>query len=217
MDNYQKPRRRRRGLLALLMAGAALISTAGATMSLAVFTSQVVVAGNGFTAGTVVLTVSPASAILNMTPPPYLMPGDVVPAGLPGPGVPVLVTNTGTADLRYALSGTSTDVDTKHLNQSLIINVKTSDSPGGNTCTTFSGTSLFSGTVLTGPGSTKMVGDALQGYQAIPGLGDRTLTAGAHETLCFKASLPSTTLNGPQGGTTTYTFTFDAEQTQSNP
>jgi hypothetical protein len=214
MDDYQKPRRRRRGLLALLMAGTAIMAATGATFSLALFTSTVAVGGNGFTTGTIVLSVNPATAILTAG---AMMPGDAVPAGgglanpIGGPGQVVTVSNTGTAQLRYAISGVSTDSDGKHLNTALVIIVRQPDGNAGNLCTAFTGNILFNAVVPTA--GVNMVGDPTQGIQP----GDRTLNHGASETLCFKASLPQATLNGFQGATSTYTFTFAAEQTQSNP
>lgn len=209
METTQTPRRerrRRRGLLALLMAGTALISAAGATMSLAQFTSTVPVGGNGFTTGTIVLGVIPATAILSSG---AMMPGDSVPALVPGQAV--TVSNTGTAQLRYAISGTSTDADGKHLNTQLLIIVRQPDGNAGNSCTLFNGNVLFSAVVPTA--GVKMVGDPTQGFQA----GDRTLNNGTSETLCFKASLPLATGDGYQGATSIYTFTFNAEQTANNP
>ena len=206
MESPQKPRRRRRGLLALLMAGTALIAATGATMSLALFTSQVAVAGNAFTAGTIVLGVNPASAILTSG---ALMPGDVIPVGVPGQAV--TVSNTGTGALRYSITGTSTDADGKHLNTVLLVIVRQPDVAGGNSCAAFTGTVLFSAVVPTA--GVNMVGDPTQGFQA----GDRALAAGTNETLCFKASLPFATGNAFQGAASTYTFTFNAEQTANNP
>ena len=208
MDSSQKPRRdrRRRSLLALLMAGTALIAATGATMSLALFTSQVAVAGNAFTTGTIVLGVSPASAIFTST---SMMPGDVVPVGVPGQGV--LVSNTGTGQLRYSITGTSTDVDLKHLNTVLIVTVRQPDGNAGASCALFTGLPLFSAVVPTA--GVNMVGNPTQGIDA----GDRVLLAGASETLCFKASLPIGTLNPFQGAASTFTFTFNAEQTLNNP
>lgn len=209
METTQTPRRerrRRRGLLALLVAGTALISATGATMSLALFTSTGTVGGNGFTTGTIVLGVNPATAILSSG---AMMPGDSVPAGVPGQAV--TVSNTGTAQLRYAISGTSTDADGKHLNTQLLIIVRQPDGNAGNSCTLFNGNVLFNAVVPTA--GVNMVGDPTQGPQA----GDRTLNSGTSETLCFKASLPLGTANAYQGATSTYTFTFDAEQTANNP
>ena len=208
MDDHQTPRhdRRRRGLLALLMAGTALIAATGATMSLALFTSQTVVAGNAFTAGTIILTVNPATAFLTSA---AMMPGDAVPAGTPGQAV--AISNTGTGALRYAITGTSTDADAKHLNTVLLLTVRQPDGNAGASCANFTGNILFSGVVPTA--GANMVGDPTAGFQA----GDRSLAAAVSETLCFKASLPIGTGNGFQGAASTYTFTFTAEQTANNP
>ena len=207
MENPQRPRRRRRPiLLALLMTGTALMAATGATMSLALFTSQQAVAGNAFTTGTIVLSVSPASAIFTSG---TMMPGDVVPVGVPG--APVTVSNTGTGTFRYAITGASTDTDTKHLDTQLLITVRRADGNAGVSCALFTGDVLFSGVVPVGP--INMVGDPAPGAQA----GDRQLAGGVPETLCFKASLPIGTLIAYQGATSTYTFTFIAEQTANNP
>lgn len=215
MDDYEKPRRKRRGILALLMAGTALMAATGATLSLAVFTSSAVVGSNGFTTGTIVLGVSvggnPAPPAIILTA-GSLMPGDNVPALVPGQ--PVLISNTGTAQLRYAISGVSTDADVptpKHLNTVLTIIVRQPDGNAGASCALFTGNVLFSAVVPTA--GVNMVGDPAQGFN----LGDRQLNSGQSETLCFKASLPQVTGNAFQAATSTYTFTFAGEQTSSNP
>jgi hypothetical protein len=138
-----------------------------------------------------------------------MMPGDAVPTGVPGQAV--TVSNTGTGVLRYAISGTSTDADGKHLNTQLLVTVRQPDGNAGSSCALMTGNSLFSAVVPTA--GVNMVGDPTQGAQA----GDRTLTAGSTETLCFKASLPLATTNAYQGTASTYTFTFNAEQTANNP
>jgi hypothetical protein len=190
-------RRRRRGLLALLIAGAAIISVTGSIISLAIFTDTQQVTGNTFTTGTIDISVAPATALLSAT---TMMPGDTVNGS-------AVVTNAGTAQLRYSITGIATDADGKHLYQVLTITIRTL----GTNCATFDGTQLFSGTV--GIATTNLVGDPTQGGQ----VGDRTLNASANETLCFRATLPLGTGNGYQGATTTMTFTFDAEQTANNP
>jgi len=188
------------------MTGTALMAATGATMSLALFTSQTAVAGNVFTTGTIVLSVNPTSTIFTST---AMMPGDSVPTG--PAGAPVTVSNTGTGDFRYAITGSSTDTDSKHLNTVLQITVRQPDTAGGSSCTAFTGALLFNGVVPTA--GVNMVGDPSPGNQA----GDRTLVAGTNETLCFKAALPIGTLIAFQGATSTYTFTFTAEQTANNP
>jgi predicted ribosomally synthesized peptide with SipW-like signal peptide len=201
-------RRRRRGLFALLMAGAALISATGATMSLALFTSTVTANNNVFTTGTIVLGVVPSPIILSAAP---MMPGDAVPAGVPGQVV--TVSNTGTGLLWYAITGASTNTDTKALDTQLVITIKLPDTVGGNSCTLMTGASLFSGVVPVAP-ATNLVGNPVGVYSLA--LGDRLLGAGLNETLCFKASLPLLTGDTFQGATSTYTFTFIAAQKANN-
>jgi len=209
MSNMTVPnrtRKRRRRIVAMLLV-ALTAGTIGATsFSLAIFTSTATVGSNAFTTGTIILGVAPASAIFTSA---NMMPGDAVPAGVPGQAV--TVSNTGTAALRYAISGLSTDADNKHLNTQLLIIVRQPDGNAGSSCTLMTGNSLFNAVVSTA--GLNMVGDPTQGNQA----GDRTLAAGTSETLCFKASLPIGTGNAYQAATSTYTFTFQAEQTANNP
>jgi len=207
MDTYERPRResrRRRSLLALRFAGAALISVTGATMSLALFTSSASAAVSGFTAGTVVIGISPAATIFSSG---MMMPGDSVPAGAPGQAV--TVTNSGTAALRYAITGVATNAP---LASQLVITVKQPDGNAGSSCTAFSGTTINNAGFTVVGTTTNIVGDPTQGAQT----GDRTLAAGTSETLCFKVSLPLATSNTYQGATTNITFTFSAEQTANN-
>ena len=70
---------------------------------------------------------------------------------------------------------------------------------------------VLAATVL-GPNTAKF-GNVPAGSQA----GDRTLDAATNETLCFRVSLPWANRQPYQSATTTTTFTFDAEQTASNP
>jgi hypothetical protein len=190
-------RRSRRGLLALLLAASTVASLSGGFLSLALFTDSEGVAGNAFQAGTIDISVAPGSAILTAT---TLMPGDTVSGS-------AVVTNAGTAQLRYAITGISTDADVLHLNTVLGLTIKDQ----GTSCAVFDGTTLFSGYVPTA--GANLVGNPAAGNQA----GDRTLNSGAGETLCFRADLPIGTGNGFQGSATAMTFTFAAEQTANNP
>ncbi len=194
-------RRRRRGLLALLIAATAVISLSGAILSLALFTDSEAVGGNSFQAGTIDISVAPATAILTADP---IMPGDTVNGS-------AVVTNAGTAQLRYAITGFSTDADGLHLNTVLTVTIKEL----GTGCATFDGTTLFSGLVPTGTPATatNLVGDPATGADT----DDRSLNSGANETLCFRANLPIGTGDAFQGAVTTMTFTFEAEQTANNP
>ncbi len=185
---------RRAGLLGILAVGLVAGSMSAGALSLAVFTSTAASSGNAFTAGTIILGAAPATAAITAG---NMMPGDVQNGS-------ITVTNSGTAQLRYAMSSTSTNADTKSLRDQLTLVVKTA----GTSCAAFDGTQVYSGAL-----SGAAFGSNAAGGQA----GDRTLDAGTNEVLCFRATLPLATGNAFQGATTTATFTFDAEQTANNP
>jgi hypothetical protein len=185
---------RRAGLLGILAAGLLVGSLSAGALSLALFTSSATVSGNAFTAGTVVIGAAPATAALTAS---NMMPGDTVNGS-------ITVANNGTAQLRYAMSSSSTDTDGKALRDQLQLTVKST----GTSCAAFDGSTLYNG-ALNGAA----FGSSAAGAQA----GDRTLDAGTNEALCFRATLPLATGNAYQGATTTATFTFDAEQTANNP
>ncbi len=217
MEHSQEPRRqrrRRRGLFALLMAGAALVSATGATMSLAMFTSTAASGNSVFTTGSITIGVNPASDIFTAT---GMMPGGSVPADIAGAptGQAVTVTNSGTSQLRYAITGVATNAP---LASALVITIKQPDGDAGSSCAAFSGTTVnveggLPATTV-GTSATKLVGDPAQGSQT----GDRVLAGGSSETLCFRATLPGSVSDPAlEGATTTMTFTFSAEQTANNP
>jgi Camelysin metallo-endopeptidase len=197
--------RLRRRLALLAIVGLAILSLSTGASSLANFTASQSVDANTFTAGTVVLGLSPTTALITYA---NMAPGDVVTA-------PLTVTNSGTLDLRYSATSSATNADSKGLAAALVLTVKT----GVTTCTTaqFSATGVVQYTGILGSvpptAATKLFGDNTPGADA----GDRTLVAAANEPLCFQASLPSSAGNTMQGSTTTATFTFDAEQTKNNP
>jgi hypothetical protein len=189
-------------LLALGLTTVAAGSVAIGTMfSGAVFTDTQTNNNSTFTVGTIALDPTKIAA-LNLTT-SALMPGDAT-TGL------VEVKNIGSAQLRYAVSQTSTNPDTKGLYSQLTITVKNHDTTG-NTCSAFDGTSLYAAGTLTA--SSNLVGDPTQGAQT----GDRTLAASASDYLCIRVSLPLSATNSIQGATTTTTFSFAAEQTSNNP
>lgn len=192
---YQDERRpRRRRVLLALMLTLAMASFGATVGSLALFTDTATVAGNDFTAGVIDIAAAPASAVISYNP---MMPGDSVTGTLS-------VSNAGTAQLRYAMTSSSTNPDGKGLSAAISLEVRTQ----GTSCAVFDGTSLYSGTL----GAAAM-GSTAAGAQA----GDRTLNGGVGEVLCLRASLPIGTGNGYQAATTTATFTFEAEQTANNP
>jgi len=185
--------RHRGGALGLLLVALTIVSLAATVSSLALFTDQKTVAGNAFTAGTIVLGVNPATALLTAS---ALMPGDNINGTL-------VASNSGTGALRYAMSSSSTNADGKNLATQMTLTIKTV----GSGCGAFDGTSIYSGSL-----ASAAFGNSTPGADT----GDRNLAAGTNETLCFRAGLPSSTGNAYQGATTTTTFTFDAEQTANN-
>jgi spore coat-associated protein N len=182
-------------LLAFSAGALAVASMMAGAMSLALFTDQQTV-NNSFTAGTIQLN-GPGISSLSLSS-SALMPGDTKNSS-------VTVQNDGTAQLRYSVSATSTNTDSKNLRGVLTLTVKTV----GTNCATFDGTQLFTGTL---GASSAIIGLPAQGADT----GDRSLNASASEVLCFRLQLPSGTGNAYQGAATTTTFTFDAEQTANN-
>ncbi len=192
-----------RRLAGLALFGILLSSTVGASvLSLALFTTQETV-GSAFTTGTIALDGTKIDGLTLTTS--ALMPGDTVTDD-------VVVENVGTGQLRYAMTSASTNGDGLALRDALTLTIKTIDvTTPGSPCNDFDGsTTLYSGALGASGAS---FGNPAAGSHS----GDRTLATGANETLCFRVSLPSATGNGSQGATTTTTFTFDAEQTSSNP
>lgn len=200
MDTFVTPppqpdsRRRRRAFLVLALGVLMLPSVFSSAMTLALFTDTATVGTNAFTTGTIDIATSPTSALVSFT---SMMPGDAVTGSLS-------VSNSGTAELRYALTTSTTNTDAKSLHDALALDVRTQ----GTSCAAFDGTSLYSG-ALNGAG----FGSTAAGGQA----GDRTIAAATSEALCFRVTLPSSTGDAYQGAATTATFSFVAEQTANNP
>jgi hypothetical protein len=165
---------------------AALVAAAAG----AVFAAADEAGANTFTRGSVDLSVAPASAAVSFT---GMAPGDRATA-------PLTVRNDGTVRLRYAVTSTATNADSKSLAGQLDLTVKT----GVDTCS--DGGFATDGIVLYGPAD---VG-SMSGIDVIGG-GDRILDAGDSEVLCISVALPSGTGNAFQGASTSATCTFDAE------
>jgi spore coat-associated protein N len=195
-----RARRRRRSVLFIILLG--LVSAGAGASSLALFTDQETVTGS-FTSGTIVLDDVRVDALTLTTG--AMMPGDSTTDD-------VVIENDGTAQLRYAMTTSSTNPDTKGVHDVLTLTVKTIDvTTPATPCDNFDGASTLYTGVL--GASTAAFGNPAAGSHA----GDRTLDAAASETLCFRVTLPSGTGNPYQGATTTTTFAFDAEQTANNP
>jgi hypothetical protein len=190
LDDQATKRRgkRRRALLAILLASSLATLGAGA-MSLAVFTDSKASTGS-WSSGSVTLGVAPATSFTATN----IMPGD-------SGSQTITVSNSGTGALRYALSTSATNADTKGLAAQITLTVKAGACPGA-------GANLYSGAL-----GSAAIGSNAQGPQA----GDRALAAASSEQLCFAWSFPLASGNAFQTAATTATFTFDAEQTANNP
>ena len=180
-------KKRRRALLAILLSSSLATLGAGA-MSLAVFTDSDATGGS-WSAGTIVLGVSPAPVFTATN----IFPGDTG-------SQTVTVANTGTGQLRYAMTTATTDsgagLDAK---LQLLVRAGTCAAPGA--------------TLFTGNLNAAAIGNPAQGNQG----SDPTVNAGASASLCFTWSLDlNSTGNAYQGAGATATFTFDAEQTANN-
>jgi spore coat-associated protein N len=167
----------------------------------ALFAGTSTVAANTFTAGTVSISTNPTTALVTFA---NMAPGDQVTA-------PIVVTNGGSLDLRYAVTSLATNPDTKALMSQLVLTVKSGVTTCTNAAYSADGTQLYNGALGSVPGINVM-GDPAQGSQT----GDRSLAPAANDTLCFHVSLPIGSGNSFQGATTTATFTFAAEQTANN-
>lgn len=199
-DNPQHPQRRR---LARTMSvvGLAVIGL-GTLASSALFTDNTSVTNNSFTNGTIDIATDPTTTALSAG---NMAPGDTVYGT-------VKVTNSGTLAMRYAMTSSATNADSKALASQLQMTVKsgvTNCDAGGFSA----GSTVYNAGALGGLGSAlPIIGDTATGQQT----GDRTLAAGSDETLCVRVFLPTNTSNAYQAATTTATFAFAAEQTTNN-
>jgi spore coat-associated protein N len=197
MSKQRSTTRKLAATVVVLLAFAALVSVG----TLALFTDSQAVGGNAFTTGTVDISTAPTTALVTFS---NMAPGDTVTDD-------IVVTNGGSLALRYAISSSATNADSKGLKDQLVLTVNTIDKTLPATpCDDFDGTQLYTGDLDSTAG--KLVGDNTTGAQA----GDRNLAASRDETLCFRVNLPTSTGNAFQNATTTATFTFDAEQTANN-
>ena len=182
-------------LRALVIAGLVLTGmVSAASGSLAIFSEVTPNGNNAFGVGKIALTASRTDTLT--------FDGGLVPGSPRTTGVDV--TNTGSGQMRYAVTTAATNPDGKNLAGSVQLEVRTV----GTSCDAFDGTVLYSGALVGGH-----VGDPATGQQA----GDRTLAAGIAERLCIRFSLATGAPTAIQGASTVITFSFAAEQTYVNP
>jgi len=192
----------KRILVSLMIVAVVAASITGGAMAL--FTDTETSAANTFTTGTLDL------ALTNGVPLPFtvsgMAPGDVVYGGLQ-------VSNSGSLELRYAMTTTADGASTLDEQLDLTIDVVTG---AGVDTIWYTADDVVGEANVYGPDgvlSSAAIGDSSQGAQA----GDRALAAAGNERLRFKVTLPLTTDDSYQGATCTVDFVFDAEQTSNNP
>jgi predicted ribosomally synthesized peptide with SipW-like signal peptide len=183
----------------LLVGGSAM--TAGGTY--AAFRDTKTASDNAFTSGTLALTTNPTTTLVTFE---GMVPGDMVTNSL-------VVSNSGTETLRYAVSAAATNGDGKGLKEALVLTVKTVDADGV-TCDSWDGTQLYTGDLDSSAGL--IIGSPATGQDGVEGTGgDRTLAGGVSETLCFRVGLPQAAASALANATTTAIFTFSSEQTRN--
>jgi predicted ribosomally synthesized peptide with SipW-like signal peptide len=171
--------------------------------AIALFTDQEENPDNAFTTGTVDLAIVPATAmftVLNMAP------GDVTYKGIE-------LTNSGSLELRYAMTTTADGNSTLDGQLTLTIDVVDDD---GVDNTWYTADDVVGEANIYGPDgalSSAFIGNPAPGNQT----GHRILIADGNERLRFKVTLPLDTGDTFQNTTCTVDFVFDAEQTVNNP
>jgi len=187
-------------LLVLMTVG--VVATGLGVASNAIWTDSDEVDANLFTTGSVSLSTNPTTALVTFT------------SGAPGQDTTpqsLTVTNDGTMELRYAVTMTADNADTKSLYAELDLTIREEDVDPTVPCDDFDGTPIY------GPDLPFLLDDNLIGNPtAGPDTGDRTLASGS-EYLCFRVTLPDTAPNTVQAASTTAVFTFESEQTANNP
>ena len=172
--------------------------------AIALFTDQATNPGNTFSTGTVDLTIDPTIAMFTVS---NMAPGDVQYDG-------IQLTNSGSLDLRYAMTTTADGNSTLDGQLTLTIDVVTGIGVDNQWYTS---DDVVGEANIYGPDgalSSAAIGDAAQGNQT----GDRILVATTgSERFRFTVELPLTTGNSFQNTTCTVAFVFDAEQTIHNP
>ena len=178
--------------------------------SQAIWTDTDPVGSNSFGTGDVNLTAADTpSPMWNVT---AAAPGDIATGQ-------ITVTNAGTLELRYAITGSNTDA-TLAAGMNLRIGL---EGPDAATVCEFP--------YHNADGTDVVITDDVEQFTGLlnvaalmgstnpgPDAGDRTLTVPAgSEVLCFSVVLPLSAANALQSLSNTTTFTFDSEQTLNNP
>jgi len=188
-------------VISLLVIG--VVAAVALIGAIALFTSSETNPSNSFSTGTVDLAINPATAMFTVS---NMAPGDVEYSG-------VQVTNSGSLQLRYAMTTTADGNSTLDEQLDLTVDVVTG---AGNDAIWFTSDDVVGEANIYGPDGALALaafGDPAQGADT----GDRTLAASGSERLRFKVTLPLSTPDAYQGTSCTVSFVFDAEQTANNP
>lgn len=180
-------------VLAGLSLGAVL--ALGATGTWAYWTDSATVSGTTFSSGSVDIKVNngdsdPSFTTMNLS---NMVPGNSA-AGV------ITVKNGGLSPLTYSVDAVASNADGKGLGAAMVVKV-TGDATRSGTSPTFT----CAGTALANTGTT-FAANLVQ--SSTP----RLLAAGAQETLCIQATLPTGASTSLQGASTNVTFTFNASQ-----
>ncbi len=207
MESFRRPapadRERRRRLFATvgivglacvgigqLTTGALFADSANASVSTA--SGNVAIQANGFATAT-------------LAPAANMAPGDTVYRS-------VNITNTGSLDLRYAITGL-TSAETKNLSTVLRYTVFSGVSNAQCAVGTVGGGTALVSNLAIGTSSSPVVGSNVTGSDP----GDRVLAAAAPaDALCVAIDLPTATTSTFASASATVQLTFDAEQTKNN-
>jgi hypothetical protein len=175
-------------LAGMLVVG--VLSTYPQGQTRAYLTTAVNSAGNTFTAGNI--QIGAGIAVGDTLTMSNLVPGDSFLARL-------TIQNSGDLDLLYAMTTSTSGDATLASTLQLTIRTKTA-----NPC------SSQDGTIVYGPGnlSAGAIGNPAHGVHP----GDRVVTGGASEDLCFRVALPGTAPLSVQEKNIGATFSFAAEQ-----
>jgi hypothetical protein len=123
----------------------------------------------------------------------------------------VEITNVGSLDLRYAITGQTTNNDSKSLSDELRYRIFATSAATCNAAGVASLSPLVSNVAI-GVASSTVLGNPAPGNQ-----GDRAIPAGgSSDELCIGVSLPTSTTSAYAGASSTVELTFNAEQTKNN-
>jgi predicted ribosomally synthesized peptide with SipW-like signal peptide len=174
----------RRIILMLLMGLFASSALVGGSSTTAYFTSSVGSAANTFTARTLTISATPASAVFTVS--------NLYPGGSINGDLTIANTDADSVNATYDMSIAATNPDSKSLRTGLTMLVR------AGTCAS--------------PGATLYTGVFQDGTPSMAVFSTRSLNQGVSDTLCLTIALPTSAANGLQAATTTATLTFDARQ-----